>query len=540
VKRTRVAFTLALILLVFASIQAQQPVAPSGPRLILVLSIDQMRFDYLARFNELYKGGFRRLLDQAAIFSNAAYRHAATETGPGHSVILSGRHPSHSGIVGNEWWDSFLKRRINVVDDPVQASIGGEGRAASPANFVGFTVGDVLKRNSPESRVVGVSLKDRSAVLMAGKRPDGAYWFGTGGRFISSTYYARKAPQWLLDWNDRKLADKYSGQTWERLLPDVTIYDRLAGPDAVAGEADSRDNVFPHKFNGSAPENSFYNQLPSTPFGDELTLEFALEAMKAHNLGGDSITDLFAIGFSATDYIGHRYGPSSHEAMDQLLRLDLLLDRLLKHVDQTVGLANTIVVLTADHGAQPLVESLKDTPTARRVDVRASLLNPLQAALQKKYPNTPSLISDFTPDVYLDEEAIRKSGLKVRDVEAFAKQTLMTTEAVAAVYTRDDFADEASTNRYLPLFRNAFFDSRSPHLTLQFPQYVYPGLTGTGHGSPYDYDRAVPIIFMGSKIRKGTYGDACGPEDIAPTLAKMLGLEYPMESDSRLLLEVLP
>ena len=181
-----------------------QAVAPVQPKLVLFLSIDQMRFDYLTRFEPLYKGGLKTLLDRGAVFTDANYRHSSTETGPGHSVILSGRHPSHSGIVANSWYDSYLHKLINVVDDPVQSPVGGPGATASPANAMSFTVGDVLKSKNGQSRVVGVSLKDRSAILMAGRRGDAAYWYETaGGNFITSTYYMRQAPAWLSGWNNR-------------------------------------------------------------------------------------------------------------------------------------------------------------------------------------------------------------------------------------------------------------------------------------------------------------------------------------------------
>jgi predicted AlkP superfamily pyrophosphatase or phosphodiesterase len=325
--------------------------------LVLVLSIDQMRFDYLTRFNSLYKGGLRRLLDQGAVFTSAKYRHANTETGPGHSVILSGRHASHSGIVANTWYDPLLKKSINVVDDPVQQPVGGKGRGASPTNFIGFTVGDVLKRDSPQSKVVGVSMKDRSAILMAGRRADAAYWFeNEGGNFITSTYYMATAPEWLNQWNARKYADQYSGKLWERLLPDEKVYEKYAGPDAVEGEWDRKDITFPHRIRQAPPLKGYYEDFRRTPFADEMVLQAALEAMKAHRLGEDAVTDILAVGFSATDVIGHTYGAESHEAMDQLLRLDQTLQKLFEEVDRRVGLAQTWVVLSADHASMPLVE----------------------------------------------------------------------------------------------------------------------------------------------------------------------------------------
>ena len=237
-KRFGLAAVVLTAMILLPSLGQEQSAAQ--PKLILVLSIDQMRFDYLTRFRDLFKGGFRTLQEQAAVFPNAHFRHAMTATGPGHSVILSGRHPSHSGIVADAWYDPFLKRTINVVEDPVQSPLGGEGRKASPVNFLGFTVGDVLKQKSPKSRVVAVAFKDRSAILMAGHRGDAAYWYeASGGNFITSTYYMNKAPAWLEEWNKQRLADRYAGQKWTRLLEE-NLYERYAGPDAIEGSGTAR------------------------------------------------------------------------------------------------------------------------------------------------------------------------------------------------------------------------------------------------------------------------------------------------------------
>src|SRR5687767_8799775 len=230
-KRRLLLSTLAIAVASLLTLRGQQP--PVTPKLVLVLSIDQMRFDYLTRFAPLYKGGMRTLAERGAVFSQASYRHAAAETGPGHSVLLSGRHPSHSGIVANDWWDPYLKKTVNVVDDPLQLPLGGEGRSASPANALGFTVGDVLKLRNSRSRVVGVSLKDRSAILLAGRRGDAAYWYETaGGNFVTSTYYTSEAPPWLVKWNSRRLANQYAGKKWTRLLAEEELYEKYAGADA--------------------------------------------------------------------------------------------------------------------------------------------------------------------------------------------------------------------------------------------------------------------------------------------------------------------
>ena len=339
---------------------SQAPPAATPPKLILVISIDQMRSDFVDRFAPLYRSGLKTLIDRGAVFSNAKYRHAANETGPGHSVLLTGSDPLHSGIVANDWWDPYLGRIVNVIDDPVQTPLGGSGRASSPANLLTFTVGDVMKSRNPRTRVVGVGMKDRSAILMAGRRGDAAYWFeNAGGNFITSTYYMDAAPAWLNDWNRQRHVDKFAGQTWNRLIDDAALYEKYAGKDAIEGERDRIDITFPHPIVAKPPQTQYYVELRRSPFAEEVLLDFALEAMKQHDLGRDADTDILAIGFAATDAIGHQWGPDSHEQMDQMLRLDRVLGRLFEQIESSVGLDNTIVVLSADHGSRPLVEILQ-------------------------------------------------------------------------------------------------------------------------------------------------------------------------------------
>jgi predicted AlkP superfamily pyrophosphatase or phosphodiesterase len=393
-----------------------------------------MRFDYLTRFGDLYRGGLQTLLSRGAVFSNAHYRHAVTSTGPGHAVIVSGRHPSHSGIIANGWYDSRLKKNVGVVEDPSHSLLAGEGSGASPANFIGFTLGDVLKQESSQSRIVGVSLKDRSAILMAGPRGDAAYWYDTArGNFVSSTYYMNRLPAWLERWNEQRLADRYGGRNWTRLVEDVRLYEKYAGPDDIDGEWDRQDTVFPHLIRGTPPDSNFYLYLRRTPFIDELTLSVALEAIKGHELGTDTSTDILAIGFSGTDIVGHTYGAESQELMDQLLRLDLFLEELFEQVDASVGLADTLVVLTSDHGALPLVETLQ----AKGIDaVRASpelLETAVTNAIQNRFPAGDNLIANFTASgVYFDEEIIQEYGLERREIEAEVTRALLSTGLVEA------------------------------------------------------------------------------------------------------------
>ena len=520
--------------------------AAGGPRLVLFLSVDQMRYDYLTRFAPLYRGGFKTLLERGAIFSNALYRHGNTETGPGHSVLLSGRNGWRSGIVANQWYDPVLKKEVNVVEDPAVVNIGGSAGSygASPVNFGGFTVGDMLKKRTPGSRVVGLSLKDRSAILMAGPRADAAYWFDTGsGGFVTSTYYAKTPPAWLTQWNARRLADSPEWRTWSRLLPDEAPYLKYAGPDAVKGEYDNVDNVFPHRSRETPPSPRFYDDLRRTPFADEMVLDAALAAMAAHQLGADDDPDLLAVGFSASDVIGHTYGMDSQEQMDEYLRLDLTLGRLFQEIDRRVGLDRVIIGLSADHGSMPLVENLVARGVAARRVRPAEIQDPVTRALEARFGPANGLVARFSaPDFYFDLDAIARHGWARPEVEAVAEKALRETGLVENVYTAERLlGDPPKGDPYFSLMRRSFYEPRSPHLTVLLKDWLYlsdrPG--GTGHGAPYEHDRHVPVVFLGPSVKPGTYTAASGPEDIAPTLGALLHLDYPLQDGDRVLREMM-
>jgi hypothetical protein len=538
------AFLALLGVMVAARLSAAIPPA-ARPRLVLMVSVDQMRFDYLTRFEPLFTGGLKRILGNGAVFSNAHYRHATSETGPGHAVLASGRHGRDTGIVANSWYDRLARKMVNVVDDPAHLPVPGPGRGASPAQFTGSTVGDLLKKASPGSRVVGVSLKDRSAVLMAGRRGDAAYWYEPViGRFGTSTYYMSALPAWLERWNGAGHPDRLNGRQWTRLLPDEAVYRRYAGEDAVPGEWDNKDTVFPHRIHGAPPGNEFYDDLRRTPFADELTLDVTLAAAEAHDLGRDDATDILAVGLSATDVIGHTYGPDSQELMDQILRLDRVLGRLIEAMEARVDSGGLLVVLSADHGVMPLVEVLRARGLDARRIVPETVDKAVRQALLAKFPGATDLIAAYDePHFYLDLEAVERRGLGREAVERVIEEALLGTGIVERVYTHarllgQPTADDADFS----LFRAAFFEPRSPHVIARLKPFVYLSdyVGGTGHGTVHDYDRHVPVAFLGSAIRAGRYERVCGPEDIAPTLAHLLSLDYALETDQRLLSEMLP
>lgn len=545
--------TLALAASSGAQTAAARPVIPAAtapaaakPRLIVAISVDQMRYDYLVRFRPLFTGGLKTLIEKGAVFSNARYRHANCETGPGHSVILSGRNAWHSGIVANSWYDDALGRVVNVVEDPSVNTVGGAGRAASPANFVGFTIGDMIKEMHPEAKVVGVSLKDRAAILMAGPRADAAYWYEPGiGRFITSSYYMNTLPPWLQAINDKRIPDSYAAKPWTKTLTDETIYRKYAGEDQVLTEFDAKEVSFPHPIGGAPGSPAYYENFRRTPYADELTLDVALGAMNAHGLGADAVTDILAIGFSATDVIGHAFGPDSNEMMDQMLRLDKTIGRLFEAVQARVGLANTIFVFTGDHSVMPLVETLQRQGVAAKRVSPADLQTVGMDALTKQFPRAKDLVSSYlAPDFYLNLGSIARQGIRRQDVEQTLSDALIATGVVAKVYTASSFTGDppsAPEDPYFDAVRRSYFAPRSPQIIARLKEYMYltDSAGGTGHGSSYEYDRHVPVVFMGSTIKAGAFEGDTGPEDIAPTLGLLIGLDYPLQDARRRLTEMI-
>jgi predicted AlkP superfamily pyrophosphatase or phosphodiesterase len=397
---------------------------------------------------------------------------------------------------------------------------------------------------STGSRVVGVSMKDRSAILMAGARADAAYWYEpAAGRFGSSTYYMRRLPDWLAAWNAAGHIDDLFGRTWTRLLADEGLYLRLAGPDDVRGEWDNVDTVFPHRIRGAARSPEFYDEVRRTPFFDELTVDVAVHAMDAHALGRAEATDILAVGLSATDIVGHTYGSESQEIMDEVLRLDRTLGRMIDAAEARAGREHVLVVLSADHGSMPLVERLQAQGlNARRVRPE-EIQGPVRRALEARFPDAGDLIAAADlPSFYLDLAAMSRRGLKRADVEKVVEEALLGTGLITRVYTSTRLLGDApEDDPDFVLVRNSYFESRSPHVIATQKPYLYlsgrPG--GTGHGTLHDYDRHVPVAFLGPGIKAGRYEAPGGPEDIVPTLARILGVEYRLEEGQRVLSEAL-
>ncbi len=555
------------VLIVIASGLATNPVWASGqPRLILQITVDALRGDLPTRFpNMLGKGGFATLLEDGIHYTNAHYQHSDTETIVGHTSLATGAVPAIHGMVSNVWFDRALDRLVyNIEDpeyhllsagagvnakteiDPTQKAAKVDGR--SPQNILATTFSDELAVHfAGRSKVFAVSVKDRGAVSMAGHAGK-AFWFSkSSGEFVTSNYYYDAYPAWVDEFNSRKPALAYAEQSWELAHP-VEQY--------VFGDADDREyetdfpgfgRTFPHAY-GKSDDKYFLTKLTLSPVGDELTLDFAKTLLVNEQLGQDDVPDYLSISFSSTDYVGHVFGASSLETEDNIARLDRTLAKLLAFIDEKVGLDNTLIVLSADHG-QPEVPGYLDElgiHTAQNFDAEALDRIPAIAALKERFGLGDDLIQEFfQPYLYLNNDLIRARGLDQAEVEAAVVAELMKLEGVATAVSSSalrsaDLPDTPVTRS----IRNNFHHKRSGDIYLVFEPNVFINdfdglIVASMHGSPWRYDSFVPVIFAGAGLPSRKVSRAVTPYDIAPTLAAFLEMKAPSGAFGDPLREVL-
>jgi len=514
-------------------------------RLVLGIVIDQFRYDYLTRFEDLFgEGGFRRLLREGAVFTNANYTYTPTVTACGHATFMSGSLPSQHGIVGNEWFDRKANREVTSVSDERVKMLGGQGmRPASPSRLIGSTFGDQLRlANSGASKVVGIALKDRSAILPAGKNANGAFWFDTSnGVFVSSTYYFPDLPLWVKRFNQTNRPDRYFGAKWERLKP-KDAYERSL-PDDSPYEQSPWGKTFPYIINGGEkkPGKQFYDQFDETPFANEYTAAFAKAAIEGERLGQDDETDLLTVSFSANDHLGHRFGPYSQEVQDMTVRTDRVLADLFTYIERKIGLANTIIVLTADHGVAPIVEHAWDVRLGGGRTPTKDITQVVQSALSERLGPEQWVLHTASGNIYFDYNVIARKGADRSELERLGCEAAVKVEGVADCLSRTQLlSGQLLPGSISSHVLNGFYAERNGDLIITLkPYYMHRTGTGTTHGSPYSYDTHVPIIFLGRKVAAGNYANASNPSDIAPTLAALLKLEPPSNSTGRILTEAI-
>lgn len=525
--------------------------AAARPRLVVVLVVDQMRADYLTRFADLYQGGFARLRAEGALFEEAHLQHALTFTAPGHASIATATHPSHHGIVENDWYDRSLGKMTYASGDPDARNIAAGPRAPkpegrSPQQLMRPAIGDWLKEQVPKARVFSVAFKDRASVMMGGQGPDRAYWFDVAAAgFVSSSWYGGALPGWVADFNGSGAVFQRFAEGWQRLR-EAEVYVR-SGADEVAAEHDGVHTALPHNFDDGSPEarEAFIKELQWTPFGDELTLAFAERLIREEQLGADEHPDILLISCSSADYVGHRYGPMSHEAEDYYLRLDGYLGRFLAALDAQVGAGGYVLALTADHGAIPIPEELAkgERKEARRVvtaDYEQQVTEQVTRAAAALGLSPQILLGIGDDGVWLDVAAAKAKGVAPEKLRAAVGEQLRALDFVAETFTADLLTPgsaeaAASKSRYLVHYQRSFRVERSPDVIMRFKEWTlaatFPG--GTSHGSPYRYDTHVPVLFFGGPIAAKTLAEPVGTVDVAPTLAELLRISPPAEIDGR-------
>ncbi len=509
------------------------------PKLVLFISIDQMRPDYLERFAIEYTGGFKKLLKEGIVFKNADLNYASSQTGPGHAALGTGSYPGRNGIPSNEWIDRATGKQVYCVQDSTAGPVEGEGGGVSPRNLVVTSLGDWLKSASPQSKVITASAKDRAAILMGGRHPDYAFWYDRNtGHMVTSDYYTHQLPDYVKAFNASGWIERNVPDAWTKLLPD-SVYTRL-GPDEMEGELKwNGSSAFPHTFQ---PDKKKEQILTST-YGDLLILDFAKEVLRAEKLGQRGVTDLLCVSLSCTDYIGHSFGPNSHEIYDHLLRLDRGLGEFFSYLEEEVGAGNVLVALSADHAVLELPEHLAQVQhkAAKRISFDnevAPKIQELDRSLQREIGIDESIIRW---NAFLNYAAAAKVGVDSLRLERKIRDGLLKIDGVVDVYFRRELTNRNTPNRpYLRHFQRSYYPPRGEDFLFRGCEYClftsWP--TGTSHGSPYRYDTHVPMVFWGKGLRSLEVSRETYTVDIAPTIAKFLRISYPANVDGVPLREI--
>ncbi|WKW12276.1 alkaline phosphatase family protein [Pseudogemmatithrix spongiicola] len=498
-----------------APIAAPTPQGPR-PRLVVFLTVDQLRPDYLTRWDSQFTGGFRRLLDEGRFFVNGVHDHAITETAPGHASTMSGRFPYSTGIASNS----------AGVNTPTAPLLESDGVGASPFRFKGTTLTDWLRAARPDARILSVSRKDRGAILPIGAGKYPVFWYAQrSGKFTTSSYYGDSLPAWVRAFNAEDHAGtRYAGRVWDLLLP----VENYPEPDSVQAESAGQEPAFPHAL--PTDVELARNAIIGYPWMDQMTLDFAWRALREMELGASADrTDLLAVSLSTLDAVGHRWGPDSREVHDHMLRIDRMLGTFLDSLVAVRGRDNVVIALTADHGVAPIPEvrsTWGDNSRASRLTSRE--LEPVIAGVApviRRLELDPTAFNLDWGVLEVDRSKVQGKDAAVRTVAREFARLARRVRGIQRVDVIDDIvrADTVRDNyarRWLHMFRPG--GEAIAAITME-PYWLYGGSIAT-HGSPHDYDAKVPVLFWGAAFAPGRDSSAARVVDMAPTLARLLGV----------------
>ncbi len=491
------------------------------PKLVLAIVVDQFRYDYTTRFRSRYTKGLDQLLRNGAVFVDAHQDHYPTVTAVGHATFMSGSVPATSGIVGNEWYDRSTGKTITSVEDTSTKLVGvaGDRVGSSPHNLIVSTLGDEIKMAGfGTSKTIGISMKDRAAILPSGRMSDAAYWFDAKtGTVVSSTYYMQQLPAWVRKFNDEQWPQKSLGAKWNAQNGKLL----MSLPTTASPE--------------------FYSKWEQTPYANEVVEHLAEEALTNEQLGHHNSTDLLTVSFSANDHLGHAVGPDDPAVEEISVRTDESLGRLLKAAEQAAGgKQNLIVVMSSDHGVAPKPETMQARHMPGGRISKKEYTAAITQALNKRFGDGDWVLALAEGGFYLNYETLKEKKLNLADVEDAISDAARELPYVARVYTAHELMERvAPASEIDELMSRGYFRQRSPDVLVIMKPYYLFGAEGTSHGSPYDYDTHVPLIFYGASIQPGTYYEKTGISDVAPTLAALLQVETPSGSVGHILTQII-
>jgi len=517
--------------------QKSKNIPPEKPKLVIGIVVDQMRYDYLTRFYDKFEqNGFKRLMNEGVICRYAYLNYIFTQTGPGHATIFTGTTPSNHGIVSNEWYIPLKKQKVYCVEDSKQTTVGSnsDNGKSSPLYLMTPTFGDQLRLHYlNKSKVIAVSLKDRAAILPGGKNPNAAYWYDEStGNFITSTYYMKDLPKWVEEFNNKKLADLYLSRLWTTLLPINEYTESIRDSNNYELGFGKNQIVFPYDLTFLSKKNKNekdYSILKSTPFGNTLVHDFAIAAIINEELGKDNIPDFLAISFSATDYIGHRFGPRSIELEDTYLRLDKEIAHLIDFIENEIGKENVLIFLTADHGVADNPNYLNDNKITGGQFKQYYALTLLRTYLNATYGEGEWVLGYSDQQIFLNRNLIEDAKLSLKEVQEKVANFMIQFNGVANAITAYSLQNQNFTDGLLKAMQNSFHPKRSGDVLIALePGWIEESPYLYDHNSAYSYDTHVPLFFYGWKIPRLAINRKVHIIDIVPTLATLLQIEVPM------------
>lgn len=539
-KRVTPHFFILLIFFLHSTFVAAQ--SNARPKLVVGLVVDQMRWDYLYRYETRYgTGGFKRLLHDGFRCENTFIPYTPTYTAAGHTCVYTGSVPALHGILGNNWYNREAQRVVYCTEDSTVQSVGSTSAAGkmSPKNLWSTTITDELRlAQNFRNKTIGIALKDRGAILPAGHSANAAYWFdaSTGG-FISSTFYMQALPQWVTAFNAKKRPDTYLAQNWNLLYPAATYVQSTADSMPYENNIPGEDNAFPHTT--STVSRNKYETFKYLPAANTYTFEMAKAAIEGEQLGKGAVTDMLTISLSSTDYLGHTTGPNSIEAEDMYLRLDKDLAQFLSYLDATVGKGQYLLFLTADHGAAHVPAFLQQHRIPGGALDDATLQKRLNAGLQKTVgaSNLISMLMNY--QVYLNDSAIKQKGLDKQALKQQIKDTLLRIDGIANVFDLENLNAATVPEPLKQRMINGYNQKWSGDLQFVFkPQWFDGGTKGTTHGTWNPYDAHIPLLWFGWHVKAGgTYRNVY-MTDIAPTVAALLCIQMPNASIGTVIEEI--